>query len=124
MSANTRFYIDPVKKDWVLFLGQPKQDDSVMSEAFYLLDLQRGSASAFPDWGSRLHTIKKLTANVQSEAKAMAEEALAPMVADRRIQNLTVVVNRPTPTYLEIICSWPRTGATGQTVIKKLLTLG
>ena len=58
------------------------------------------------------------------KAKAMAEEALAPMIADRRIQNLTVVVNRPTPTYLEIICSWPRTGATGQTVIKKLLTLG
>lgn len=124
MSANTRFFIDPVKRDWVLFLGQPKQDDTVMSEAFYLLDLQRGSAMAFPGWGSRLHTIKKLTANVQSEAKAMAEEALAPMVADRRIQNLTVVVNRPTPTYLEIICSWPRTGATGQTVIKKLLTLG
>lgn len=127
MAANTRFYINPLTRDWVQVRGQPKQDDTVMSEAFFLLDLQRGSASAFPNWGSRLHTLGKLVPNVEDEAKSMAEEALAPMVQDGRISSLTVSVTRPTPTYLEIICSWPRPGGdpTGRdrTIIKKLLTL-
>ena len=58
-----------------------------MSRRFTLLDLQQGRCHGLPGPGVRAcnNDQEKLTANVQSEAKAMAEEALAPMVADRRI---------------------------------------
>jgi phage gp46-like protein len=123
MSATTRFYIDPSTRDWVQYLGQPKQDDSAMSEAFYLLDLRRGTATAFPTWGSRLHTLTKMIPTILDDAKAMCEEALAPMVQDQRIRDLTVTVTKPTATYLQIVVKFYRTGTTQETIIKKLLTL-
>ena len=123
MSANTRFFIDPVTRDWVQYLGQPQQDDTAMSEAFYLLDLQKGSATAFPTWGSRLHTLTKMIPTILDDAKTMCEQALAPMVQDQRIRDLTVLVTKPTATYLQIVIKFYKTGSTKETIIKKLLTL-
>ena len=123
MPAITQFLINPQTKDWSMTKGQPTEDMTLQSEVLFLLDHQRGSATAFPGWGSRLHTLTKMVPNVEDEAKAMCEEALQPMVSDGRLKDLTVSVTRPTPTYLEIIVTWRKTGSGQQPLIKKLLTL-
>lgn len=89
MGSPKRPYMDPTTRDWVLVNGSRKADPSHASEVLFLLDLQKGSAPAYPDKGSTFHEIKKVTSNAPKQVELAAEGALAPLTADRRIFGVT-----------------------------------
>lgn len=89
-----RPYRDPVTGDWVLVNGQRKGDDTHTSEVMVHLDLQRGSAAAYPDFGSRFHEIKKMTPDAPKRAELATQEALRPLTDDGRILDLEVTAQR------------------------------
>ena len=88
MGSPKRPLMDPVTRDWVLDKGQRKADATHTSEVLFLLDHKRGSAAAYPEIGSRFHEITKVLDNTPRDVELAAEEALAPLTADRRISGV------------------------------------
>lgn len=89
MGSPKRPYMDPTTRDWVLVNGSRKADATHTSEVLFLLDLQKGTAPAYPGKGSTFHLIQKVTSSAPKETEIAAESALAPLTADRRIYNVT-----------------------------------
>jgi len=112
MPAAKRPYHDPVKKDWAIITdgtaggGNRREDPSYTSTVLYLLDLRKGSAAAFPDLGSRFHTIRKITADSLSQSELMVFEALEPLTAPKKINSLTARATREARTVIMVEVSW------------------
>lgn len=77
--------------DYGVAAGDLQQDGTELSTVLWLLKTQRGSCLVYPNAGNRLARIEKLDgAATEREAKQAAEEALAPLVASKRISDLVV----------------------------------
>lgn len=77
--------------DYGVDAGDIQQDGTETSTVLWLLRTQRGSCLVYPNAGNRLARITKLDgAATEREAKQAAEEALAPLVAQKRISDLVV----------------------------------
>jgi phage gp46-like protein len=79
MATRSR-YIDPETGDYILANGAPTEDTTVASEVVLAIRSRRGSAGATPEFGSRLHTIKKLVPGADRLAMAYAREAIQHLI--------------------------------------------
>lgn len=80
--------------DYGVAAGDLQQDGTEVSTVLWLLRTQRGSCLVYPNAGNRLARITKLDgAATEREAKQAAEEALAPLVAAKRISDLVVTAS-------------------------------
>jgi phage gp46-like protein len=68
--------------------GHLVRDDTILTRCRIRLLTRRGEWFADPELGSRFHTIKN-TKNIKATIDVMAREALAPMIADGSIQEIT-----------------------------------
>lgn len=84
--AQSRF-IDPQTGDYVITNGAPRSDATVASEVVLALRSRRGSAGAAPEFGSRLHTIRKLTATSRALAAVYAREAIQHLIDRGEVRN-------------------------------------
>lgn len=66
--------------EYELKQGAPKGDPTVASEVVLALRTKRGSAGAAPEFGSRLHTITKLSASAKRLAQSYAREAIEHLI--------------------------------------------
>jgi phage gp46-like protein len=94
MGSPNRPYMDPVTRDWVIVNGSRRADETHTSEVLFHLDLQKGSAAAYPQWGSDFHKILKMTPNVTKQAEQAVEGALAVLTENQRIGELVPVATR------------------------------
>lgn len=78
-------YIDPATGDYSVVGGAPVEDGTVASDVVLALRTRRGSAGAAPEFGSRLHTITKLTPAARRLAAAYAREAIAHLIERREL---------------------------------------
>lgn len=71
--------------------GDLQGDGTETSTVLWLLRTQRGSCLVYPNAGNRLARITKLDGQAtERAAKQAAEEALEPLVAAKRISDVTV----------------------------------
>lgn len=83
-----RRYADPETLDFVLVHGAPRGDLTLATDVLRRLATRRGSIATLPNFGSRLHTIRKLVRNVHRLGEHYVRDALADLVASRRIRDL------------------------------------
>lgn len=69
--------------------GEIEGDASHASEVLFLLRLRKGSAAAYPEWGSELHKITTLDARAPTMAERYATAAVQPMIDDGRVKSVT-----------------------------------
>lgn len=130
MNTQTQFPARPLlgekSKDWTLFKGRLVDDETHASTVQFLLDHQRGTAAAFPNVGSRYHTIKKILPNTPREVEIMTMEALAPLINPRKITNVVATAETVTvgvQSYVKLVVSF--SDAKGKVnPITKYLTVG
>ncbi len=107
MGSPKRPYMDPKTRDWTLVNGQRKADETHTSEVLFHLDLHKGSAGAYPQWGSEFHKILKMTANVTKEAEQDVENALSVLTSNQRINDLVATATRqPNVNALKLDITW------------------
>lgn len=85
-------YIDPSTGDYVLLRGSPRPDATVASDVVLALRTRRGSAGAAPLFGSRLHTITKLTPASSRLAEVYAREAIQHLIDRGEVRSPTFTV--------------------------------
>ncbi|MCC7542349.1 MAG: hypothetical protein IT379_39390 [Deltaproteobacteria bacterium] len=88
MALAIRRYADPETLDFVLEHGAPKGDPTLATDVLRRIATRRGSIPTLTTFGSRLHTIRKLGRGVERQAAHYIREALADLVASRRIRDL------------------------------------
>ena len=86
--------IDPTTGDYVLLDGHFVRDDGLQGVAYLALVTERGSHPDDPEFGSRLHTLRrrKSASRAALEVPDMVHEALEHLVDDGRIARVDVVV--------------------------------
>lgn len=88
--TTTRMINDAVT-DYAVTNGEIDGDGTETSTVLWLLTTQRGSCPIWPEAGNRMATIDKLDGEVTERAVKLAcEEALAPLVAQKRISDVVV----------------------------------
>lgn len=110
VSVRLRRYIDPKTRDYVVDGGQLRQDDGFTSKVVLALATRLGSALAFPEFGSRLHEIKRADEQGRRLAEKHALKALAHL--EREIGELKVDAKLPPhrPGAIELTVSGRRGG--------------
>lgn len=73
-------YIDPASGEFTIERGVPRSDETVASDVILALRSRRGYCAGDPDFGSRLHTIKKLTPSARRLAEAYVLEAIRHLI--------------------------------------------
>lgn len=68
----------------------PEPADSLGNNILLSLHIKRGTIITCKSFGSDLHTIKTLSASNVELAKVLASDALAWLVAKRRVKSITV----------------------------------
>lgn len=91
--------IDPVTSGYLLTQGAPRRDPArgLGNAVFLRLMIPLGSYWADASMGSKLHLLQreKDLSRVATLARQYAEQALAPLLADRRARSLAVTAERP-----------------------------
>lgn len=91
----------------VLENGRYVEDVAFSTELVSRLRTRRGSIVPLPNYGSRLHEIKKTTSDAAVLAEKYASIAVQPMIDQRKIRSatFTATVQRTSPgAYLLIEC--------------------
>ena len=99
-----RRWIDAQSRDYVVEGGRLKQDDGFTSAVVLALGTRLGSAFCFPEFGSRLHEIRKADEQGRRLAEAFASMALEHMranVSDLKVQ-ASIDTKRPGRIDLEV----------------------
>ena len=86
--------IDVSTGDYSIVLGELAEDLTAASEVILALRSKRGSSAAASWFGSRLHTITKLTKVAPKLAEAYAREALQYLVDRGAVRDLVIVATR------------------------------
>lgn len=71
-----------------------EKGDALINNIFLSLWVKRGSFFLKPEFGSRLHTIRKIATNTLKQAKEYVTEALKWLTDLRRITDLEVVIKK------------------------------
>lgn len=99
-----RRWIDAQSRDYVVEGGRLKQDDGFTSAVVLALGTRLGSAFCFPEFGSRLHEVRKADEQGRRLAEAFAIKALEHMranVSDLKVQ-ASIDTKRPGRIDLEV----------------------
>ena len=98
-------YVDPDTGDWVLEDGHFRRAPATLEqEVYFRLTIHRGTWLDDPDMGSRLWTLaqRKDATRAALEVDGMVREALAEMLDEGRVRDLTVEVT-PQDRRLDIV---------------------
>lgn len=82
MAAKTRRWISPTTRDYVVTGGGFQGDSGVASKVYLALATKRGSSAVYPEFGSRLHLVRKADERGRREAIAYATEALTHLAGE------------------------------------------
>jgi phage gp46-like protein len=85
--------IDPLKRDYVMEGGAPKQTDSLLIPAYIRMKVKRKKWMYAPDdqYGSDFYLIQKnLTSQDATRVENTAANALRPLVVDGRAEEISV----------------------------------
>lgn len=110
-------YIDPQTGDYVVERGAPRSDATVASEVVLALRTRRGSAGAAPEFGSRLHTIRKLTPATRGLAAVYAREAIQHLIDRGEVRDPSFIVTIDEGQHaLRVVVSYRNAARRAQTV--------
>ncbi len=119
----TRPRIDPATKDLIIINGQLDNDDTHVTTVLFLIDHQRGTSAAYPNTGSRYHTIKKILPNTLKTVELMTLEAIDSLIKSNKITNVNVETSRVNNTRIQVNINW--IDSRGQKkAIKRILKIG
>lgn len=93
MAAKTRRYISPTTRDYVVTGGGFRADDGIVSKVYLALATRRGSCAVYPEFGSRLHLVRKADERGRREAIAYATEALTHLAGEVNDLEVTATVS-------------------------------
>lgn len=85
--------IDPVRKDYILVSGQPKQTDSLTVPSYFRIAVKRTQWLYAPDtdYGSDFYLLqKRRSTSDSSQFENIAAKALQPIVDDGRSSGISV----------------------------------
>ena len=84
--------VDPVTRDYVVSDGLLEGDDGLQTPVLLCLFTERGGWLDDPDFGSRLHDLRRMKVPAAAAVLCpdMVHEALQPLVDDGRIASVTV----------------------------------
>ncbi len=89
MTAKIRRYISPTTHDYTVDAGGLKADTGYTSQVVLALGTERGTCQVAPEFGSRIHLIRKADENGRKLCEKYAIEALGHIAA--KVQSLGVV---------------------------------
>lgn len=92
-------HISSTTGDYTMLNGAPKGDLTVASELVLALRTRQGSCGADPSFGSRLHTITKLTPTNERRAHVYAREAIRYLIDRGDIRNVAFGVEMDESTF-------------------------
>lgn len=102
MAAKLRRYIHPTTRDYVVSGGGFQADSGVASKIVLALGMQRGSCPVYPEFGSRLHLVKRADERGRREAEAYAREALEHLAGEVTDLVVTATISTEKPGAIEI----------------------
>lgn len=85
----TDLYIDPLTRDYVLEDGRFQVDEELSTAVYLCLETQRGTRIGDPDFGSRLHELRKNPQRSAEQAPALVKEALQPLFDEGLVTDVT-----------------------------------
>lgn len=94
MTAKIRRYISPATHDYVVDAGGLKGDTGYTSQVVLALGTQRGTCQVAPEFGSRIHTIRKADETGRKLCEKYAVEALPHVAA--KVKSLTATATLST----------------------------
>jgi phage gp46-like protein len=104
VAAKLRRHVDPKTRDYTVESGGFKADAGYASQILLALGMERGSCPVFPEFGSRLHLVKKADDRGRRESEAYATEALSHLAGklDDLVVTATLSTARPGAIEIEV----------------------
>lgn len=106
MAAKLRRYISHTTRDYVVTGGGFQADPGVSSKVVLALGMRRGSCPVYPEFGSRLHLVKKADERGRREAEAYAAEALEHLVGEVKDLEVTATLSASRPGAIDLDVSY------------------
>jgi phage gp46-like protein len=106
VAAKLRRYLSPATRDYVVSSGGFQGDDGIASKVVLALGMKRGSCPVYPEFGSRLHLVRKADERGRREAESYAREALAHLAGEVTELSVTATISTLRPGAIELDVSY------------------